>query len=558
MSGRAWRPHIELSKVPLSRGLRLKESGKGGDAMARNTRKASRIMFRSIAAMTLFAAVTSPLRLLGQERKAVPHHYMLMDLGTFGGPGGFFPESQPVLNQRGTLVGWTDTSKPDPYSPNCQDPQCLVQHGFEWRNGVLTDLGALPGVNNSQAQAINNEDLVVGLSQTGAIDPLTGFPVQHAVVWRNGEIADIGTLGGTQAAAFTVNDRGQAAGYAENAISDNFSGVLFGPAFTTQIRAFRWDAGAIHDLGTLGGTIAFGQAMNQLGEVAGFSTINSVPNPSTGLPTIDPFLWDDGGMIDLGGFGGTFGQVFWLNNQGQVAGDSNLPGDQTFHAFRWGRGTLSDLGTFGGSLSHAAWINDDGDVVGGAQYGDGLTVHAALWRDKSIQDLGTVAGDRCSGANSINSIGQIVGVSWAEEGFCFTPSPAVTAQHAVLWEASSLFDLNSEIPAGSGLQLVTAININDRGEIAGIGLPPGIPISQWETAGHVFVPIPCDENHPDIIGCDYSLAEPIAAPDVHPAQSSQAPISPETQTMLFRAEMMARYRHLMASANRRFRALPRP
>lgn len=163
-----------------------------------------------------------------------------------------------------------------------------------------------------------------------------------------------------------------------------------------------------------------------------------------------------------------------------MVGDSNLPGDQTFHAFRWCRGTLFDQGTFGGSLSHAAWINDDGNVVGGAQYGGRLTVHAAFWRDKSIQDLETVAGDRCSGTSSINSIGQIVGVSWAEEGFCFTPPSAVTAQHAVLWEAGSLFDLNSEIPAGSSLQLVTAVDINDRGEIAGIGLPPGIPISQWK------------------------------------------------------------------------------
>lgn len=83
-----------------------------------------------------------------------------------------------------------------------------------------------------------------------------------------------------------------------NAIAD-IAGVLFGPAFTTQICACRWENGARRDLGTLGGTMSFGQAMNQLGEVAGFSTMNSIPNPSTGPPTIDPFLWDNGRMIDL-------------------------------------------------------------------------------------------------------------------------------------------------------------------------------------------------------------------------------------------------------------------
>src|SRR5207245_149616 len=154
-------------------------------------------------------------------------------------------------------------------------------------------------------------------------------------------------------------------------------------------------------------------AVNERGQVAGISTTSATPNATTGIPTVHPFLWERGRMIDLGTLGGTFsgvdGPAILLNNRGQVAGTSTLAGD------------------------------------------------------------------------GINSQGhQIVGRS--------TPigSPI---QHAFLWEhGGPMVDLNTLIPANSSLVLEEGGNINDRGEIAGRGVPPGC--DDVDACGHAFILIP--------------------------------------------------------------------
>jgi hypothetical protein len=77
--------------------------------------------------------------------------YRLIDLGTLGGANaGEIWSGGVYLTNRGELVTQMGTSTPDPYDPNCVNFDCFVWHAAKREgNGVITDLGALPGVNNS-------------------------------------------------------------------------------------------------------------------------------------------------------------------------------------------------------------------------------------------------------------------------------------------------------------------------------------------------------------------------------------------------------------------------
>ncbi|HEY3393246.1 MAG TPA: hypothetical protein VGK58_11090, partial [Lacipirellulaceae bacterium] len=90
---------------------------------------------------------------------------------------------------------------------------------------------------------------------------------------------------------------------------------------------------AIYNLGTLGGTISGGSAVNDAGQVAGYSY-------TAGNLAIRAFRYDGtpgsgGVMRDLGTFGGTYSGGHAINNAGQVAGSANLTGDDANRAFRY-------------------------------------------------------------------------------------------------------------------------------------------------------------------------------------------------------------------------------
>jgi probable HAF family extracellular repeat protein len=498
-----------------------------------------------IIALTLFAALAMPVSLAAQDNaKPTPshqyHHYQLIDIGTFGGPNSSylqgFPEGR-MLNNAGTAVGAGDTSTPD---PSCIgfDFDCYVALGFKWQHGVTTPLSALPGfngLNSASANWVSDSGLTAGLSENG-IDPLTGGLAIEAVLWgADDSLTDLGTLGGNESNANAVNSAGQVAGEALNTIPDpytsDFNNFLIGGA--TQVHAFSWtQSRGMQDLGTLGGTDSAAFSINERGQIAGWSFTNTTPNPvldscsggggTMNIPTEDPFLWENGKMIDLGSLGGTCGQAWAMNNRGQVVGFSDLPGDAGDHAFLWDHtGGMQDLGTLGGDTGGAAAINDEGDIVGGDSRSDG-SGGSFLWSHGVMTDLGTVGTAAGSVALGINSRRQIVGTLFDNNG---------NEAGGFLWEnGGPMVDLNALVPLNPDLQVDHVFQINDRGEITARGT-----FSNGDT--HSFVLIPCDENHTGVEGCDYSLVDAATAA----AQATARPHTPSTTQRLPRSRWSNRY-----------------
>ncbi len=70
----------------------------------------------------------------------------------------------------------------------------------------VTDLGALGGSYSTYGNGINNAGQVTGYSTTssGAI---------HAFLYSNGQMTDLGTLGGNDSEGYGLNNAGQVTGY---------------------------------------------------------------------------------------------------------------------------------------------------------------------------------------------------------------------------------------------------------------------------------------------------------------------------------------------------------
>jgi probable HAF family extracellular repeat protein len=152
--------------------------------------------------------------------------------------------------------------------------------GFFWDGGAMYPVNALGG-DSSEAVDINDLDQVVGNAKTA-----NGST--HAFLWRlgadgKGVITDLGTLGGANSFAVAINNAGQVAGYSETGETYSEGGV------TIKVQhAFLWHNGTMYDLGTHNDFYSYpfippypssaAVGINGSGEVAGNSmTINSHP-----------------------------------------------------------------------------------------------------------------------------------------------------------------------------------------------------------------------------------------------------------------------------------------
>jgi probable HAF family extracellular repeat protein len=403
-----------------------------------------------MAASYLSVMLTICISLTAQNASpANPPKYIAIEMRPLGGRQSNFSPFSHVLSNQEALAGSGDTADFDPNFHNqnvLTGENIFVQHAAMLRHGITTDLGALPGaLNNSMAIAINNNATAVGLSADGSMDPILGTPAAVAVIWKNGQITNLGTFGGHESVAFAVNSSDQVTGCAANNIPDPDG--LWG----VQNRAFLYQNGMLTDIGTLGGTDACGTYINDAGQIVGISfTANN---------DFHTFIYANQQMTDIGTLGGTFTSPNWVNASGQIVGVSNLTGDSIGHAFFWDGAAIHDLGSlsssFGSNYSEALSVNDAGDAVG-YSLASVTAYHATYWHNGTITDLGTLPGDTVSKAWGINNRGQIVGTSG---------TAGIEAQHAVLWQNGQIYDLSH---LSHTTMITAAFNINDQGEIAAV------------------------------------------------------------------------------------------
>ncbi len=397
------------------------------------------------------------------------HQYRLIDLGTFGGPNSYYflPHGTEV-SHAGLIAGAADTTAPDLDNP-CFGNACLAVHAYEWNRGLLKDLGMLPGGVNSAAIYLNDSGLITGFADNGKIDPITGTPELVAVAWDRGNMIEIGTFGGSFSFPNAINQRGEIVGVALDATPDDFSMLGLG----TRTHAFLWRNGDLRDLGTMGGTDAWAAYINDRGQIAGWSYTTTAANATTGLPTQHPFIWENGHFRDLGTLGGTSAIVGGfgggvpgggaINNRSQVAGTSNLNGDANWHPYLWSDGRMTDLGTLGGPNGEAYWINNNGDVVGRADVAGGTAHRAFLWRRGKMLDLGAAPGWPCSTAVAVNVRAEVI----IDTGIF-----GVGGGPGMMWRDGKAYDLNSLVSGGTQFFIGDVFAINDRGEIAAVGVLP--------------------------------------------------------------------------------------
>jgi probable HAF family extracellular repeat protein len=143
-------------------------------------------------------------------------------------------------------------------------------------------------------------------------------------------------------------------------------------------------------------------------------------------------------------------------------------------AVEWVNGAIRRLPALGATLTSGALaVNAAGQVVGSAVLTSDGNAHAVLWANGKATDLhfGN-AGD--AEATSVNASGVIVGDGGGGDGF----GTAFISQNGVAT------DLNTLIPAGSGVTLTTAASINDSGVIVGTAVN-----AQGGTVGYQLTPV---------------------------------------------------------------------
>ncbi len=381
-----------------------------------------KVLAQSLIISSVFLASTSHAGEPEAGARAQPPSYRIVTLSDRDGPS----NSGASINDQSLIGGYTEA------------PDGATRRAALWFFGFRSDLEGLDGPNSTIAWPSKNRiGLIAGIAQTDIPEPLGqtwscrsffSFPTRSgficsAVVWENGRIRALPTLGGHNGFATAANNHRQIVGWAQNTVLDSSCNTQH---VKQQFRAVIWGPGEnqMRDLPPLtGDSTSAATAINDKGQVVGIS--GDCGTAVGGTSAREAVMWEDGKIRALGNLGG----VAW-----------NTP----------------------------MAVNERGDVVGfsnvSAASGATPNWRAFLWtKERGIQDLRALEGYPLSQALGINEKRQIVGTSCTAD---------LSACRAVTWIHGDIIDLN-ELAPGYAVVLYAANDINDAGEIAGQAFTQG-------------------------------------------------------------------------------------
>ena len=211
----------------------------------------------------------------------------------------------------------------------------------------------------------------------------------------------------------------------------------------------------IIDLGVPpGGISSEAHAINNKGEVVG----QYYDNSNNG--DYHAFLWSDGVMTELLGYGGLNGTAEDINDSGLVVGQSWTTGSVSY-AVLWRDGIASSIGDLGGGVAWARAINNSGDITGQSFFtaADQINSASAFLKPAggAMQGIGPV-GRIFLEVKDINNLGQVTGAIINRD--------VTNSYRAFVYDGISVTDLGK--PDGSLWSGASAIN--DSGHVAGSAL----------------------------------------------------------------------------------------
>ena len=214
----------------------------------------------------------------------------MKELGTFGG----LESEAGDINNSGQIAGYAQTSSRD--------------HAFLYSGGTMIDIGAsLPsGMGNSYAYSLNEAGRIAGTGYNN------GWTSWHAFYYDGVNTIDLGTFGGQNSSALSINNSNVIVGY--YTLSGGFD------------HAFRYALGSMTDLGTLGGDYSYANGINNSNVVVG----GSYTNPSNTV--FHAFIWatnvmkDLNTLLDATGAGWTLMEARAINDAGWIVGTGTRSG----------------------------------------------------------------------------------------------------------------------------------------------------------------------------------------------------------------------------------------